>query len=200
MDITVTLSPAGNTTRRELAALASESAQALRGLRDVAGVAPVRGVAPDGAKGMAEELGAFVLSLQPAAITGGVRRAAGRAGARAGHADQGQDHRGRRDRAGVRPAPHHDRADGRAGDPAARRTAPGLAPPWPAHALLVGVSQFKDNRLAALNAPPNDVQALAGVLRDPERGGFGSVTVSINPDFLTLRDQMAALFNPPRSG
>lgn len=77
MDITVTLSPAGNTTRRELAALASESAQALRGLRDVAGVAPVRGVAPDGAKGMAEELGAFVLSLQPAAITGafGVLRA-----------------------------------------------------------------------------------------------------------------------------
>ena len=64
------------------------------------------------------------------------------------------------------------------------------------HALLVGVSQFKDARLAALNAPTNDVEALAGVLRDPERGGFGSVTVSINPDFLTLRDQLAALFNP----
>ncbi|HSU04549.1 MAG TPA: caspase family protein [Acetobacteraceae bacterium] len=61
--------------------------------------------------------------------------------------------------------------------------------------LLIGVSEFDDNRLAALNAPQSDVEALSAILRDPARGGFDQIAVSINEDFLTLRDRLAALFD-----
>ena len=61
--------------------------------------------------------------------------------------------------------------------------------------LLIGVSEFDDRRLAALNAPQSDVQTLSAILRDPARGGFDQVAVSINEDFLTLRDRLAALFD-----
>ena len=63
------------------------------------------------------------------------------------------------------------------------------------HALLVGVSRFKDSRLNTLNAPANDVEAFAAILRDPARGGFDGVKVSLDPDFLTFRDNLSALFN-----
>lgn len=62
------------------------------------------------------------------------------------------------------------------------------------HALLLGVSRFGDARLQTLNAPANDVQALAAVLRDPERGGFDRVTVSTDQDYLGMRDRLFALF------
>jgi chaperonin GroEL len=61
-------------------------------------------------------------------------------------------------------------------------------------ALLIGVSRFDDQRLSALNAPPQDITALADVLRDPARGGFEEVALSLDDDFLTVRDKLAALF------
>jgi uncharacterized caspase-like protein len=61
-------------------------------------------------------------------------------------------------------------------------------------ALLIGVSRFDDPRLSALNAPAQDVTALAEVLRDPARGGFEEVTLSLDEDYLTVRDRLAALF------
>lgn len=60
--------------------------------------------------------------------------------------------------------------------------------------LLVGVSRFDDRRLSALNAPAHDVDALAAVLRDPARGGFDQLDVSIDEDYLAVRDRLAALF------
>jgi Caspase domain len=64
-----------------------------------------------------------------------------------------------------------------------------------AHALLVGISQFDDPKLAKLNSPQSDVEAFAGVLKDPTRGGFDSVSVSIDQDVLTIRDQLSALMD-----
>src|SRR5882757_7166307 len=64
-----------------------------------------------------------------------------------------------------------------------------------AHALLVGISQFDDPKLAKLNSPQSDVEAFAGVLKDPARGGFDSVSVSIDQDVLTIRDQLSALMD-----
>lgn len=58
----------------------------------------------------------------------------------------------------------------------------------PRHALLIGVSRFADERLARLNAPENDVNALIGILRDSTRGGFETVELSLNEDFLAVRD------------
>ena len=62
------------------------------------------------------------------------------------------------------------------------------------HALLIGVSRFDDSRLAALNAPADDVKALGAVLRDRQRGGFDNVAISLDEDFLTVRDRLATLF------
>ena len=62
--------PSGNTTQRELSALSSQVAEALRGLRAVEGVSSVRTVLPEGAKGMAQEVGSFLLQIPASAITG----------------------------------------------------------------------------------------------------------------------------------
>jgi hypothetical protein len=70
MDMTVTILPSGNTTQRELAALSRQVTDALRGLRAVEGVTPVRSMAPEGAKGVADEVGSFMLQIPAAAITG----------------------------------------------------------------------------------------------------------------------------------
>ena len=64
-----------------------------------------------------------------------------------------------------------------------------------AHALLIGISHFDDPKLAALNSPKEDVQAFAQVLKDPQRGGFDSVEVSIDNDLLTIRDQLSTLMD-----
>ena len=64
-----------------------------------------------------------------------------------------------------------------------------------AHALLIGVSRFDDHKLAKLNSPIEDVQAFAGVLKDPQRGAFDSVEVSLNQDLLTIRDKLSALMD-----
>ena len=63
------------------------------------------------------------------------------------------------------------------------------------HALLIGVSEFADERLARLNAPTNDVIALRGILQDSSRGNFDSVELSLNEDFLRLRDQFSTFFD-----
>src|SRR5438034_7564371 len=63
------------------------------------------------------------------------------------------------------------------------------------HALLIGVSEFADNRLARLNAPTNDVLALRGILQDSARGNFDSVELSLNEDFLAVRDHLSRFFH-----
>jgi uncharacterized caspase-like protein len=62
------------------------------------------------------------------------------------------------------------------------------------HALLIGVSEFTDQRLARLNAPTNDVIALRGILQDSSRGSFDSVELSVNEDILTVRDHLSRFF------
>src|SRR4051812_34543583 len=64
-----------------------------------------------------------------------------------------------------------------------------------AYALLLGISEFTDPRLAKLNAPKGDVEALARVLQDPERGTFDSVVTCIDQDVQTIRDQLVALLD-----
>ena len=63
------------------------------------------------------------------------------------------------------------------------------------HALLIGVSTFTDKRLNTLNAPASDLQALSAILADPARGGFDSVTPSLDEDFMVVRDRLATLFD-----
>jgi hypothetical protein len=63
------------------------------------------------------------------------------------------------------------------------------------HALLIGVSEFADKRLARLNAPTNDVIALRGILHDSSRGNFDSVELSVNEDFLAVRDHLSRFFH-----
>ncbi len=62
------------------------------------------------------------------------------------------------------------------------------------HALLIGVSEFADKRLGRLNAPTNDVIALRRILEDDSRGGFSSVDLSLNEDFLAIRDRLGRFF------
>ena len=70
VDVTITLIPAGNTTGREIAALQTEVQDALGRVRGVQSVAPVRDTAPEGAKGVADVIGAIFLMLPPGVITG----------------------------------------------------------------------------------------------------------------------------------
>jgi uncharacterized caspase-like protein len=63
------------------------------------------------------------------------------------------------------------------------------------HALLIGVSEFADGRLARLNAPINDVIALRDILEDASRGGFDSIALSLNEDFIEVRDRVSRFFS-----
>jgi len=63
------------------------------------------------------------------------------------------------------------------------------------HALLIGVSEFVDQRLARLNAPINDVTRLQGILQDSSRGCFDSVELSPNEDFLEMRDRLSRFYH-----
>jgi uncharacterized caspase-like protein len=62
------------------------------------------------------------------------------------------------------------------------------------YALLIGVSEFADKRLARLNAPSRDVAALQEVLEDGEHGHFDKVEVSQDEDFLSIRDRLYRFF------
>ena len=70
MNITVTILPQNDTTQREVAALAAEAADAVRGLRDVIRVGPAGAPAPAGAKGLGSDLASLLVSLPPSAISG----------------------------------------------------------------------------------------------------------------------------------
>lgn len=70
MDITVALVPVGNTTEREIAALKEEVQDAVRRVRGVEDVVPGRSDAPEGAKGLGEEVGAFLVGVPPNIISG----------------------------------------------------------------------------------------------------------------------------------
>src|SRR5437763_16032879 len=63
------------------------------------------------------------------------------------------------------------------------------------HALLIGVSEFADERLAQLNAASNDELALRGILQVSSRGNFDSVELSLNEDFLAVRDHLSSFFH-----
>src|ERR1700740_2999848 len=63
------------------------------------------------------------------------------------------------------------------------------------HALLIGLSQSADKRLERLNAPTNDVIALREILQDGSRGGFDTVELSLNEDFVGMRDHLSKFFH-----
>ena len=63
------------------------------------------------------------------------------------------------------------------------------------HALLIGVSDFIDERLSRLNAPTNDVIALREILLDNTRGGFDTVELSLNEDFVGMRENLSQFFH-----
>ncbi len=64
----------------------------------------------------------------------------------------------------------------------------------PRHALLIGVSEFADTRLARLNAPIDGVIVLRDIFRDSSRGRFDSVELSVNDDFVAMRDHLSRFF------
>jgi len=69
VEITVVLIPVGKTTEREVAALRTEVQGAVQRLRGVERVGPVRSQAPEGAKGVAEAVGAFLVGLPAGAVS-----------------------------------------------------------------------------------------------------------------------------------
>jgi hypothetical protein len=70
MELEIALRPAGTTTVREVAELSAEVQDTLRRHREVERVASRPETAPEGAKGVAEAIGAFLVGIPPAAITG----------------------------------------------------------------------------------------------------------------------------------
>lgn len=60
-------------------------------------------------------------------------------------------------------------------------------------ALLVGTQEYADTRLRPLTAPADDVEALAGVLRDPAIGDF-EVTLLIDRPHYEIERQIEATF------
>jgi len=63
------------------------------------------------------------------------------------------------------------------------------------HALLIGVCEFRDSRLARLNAPINDIIKLQGLFEDGSRGGFDSVELSRDEDFLAVRRRLSRFYH-----
>jgi hypothetical protein len=71
MDVSIGIVPLGDTTEREVAELADELREAVAQVRGVTHVGSVEAVAPLGAKGLGETLGAFLVSL-PAGVVPGI--------------------------------------------------------------------------------------------------------------------------------
>jgi uncharacterized caspase-like protein len=61
------------------------------------------------------------------------------------------------------------------------------------HALIVATASYSDSRLQQLRAPAADAEALADVLRDPERGDF-EVEVGVNKTHGELTRMIARFF------
>jgi hypothetical protein len=68
--MTVKLIPLENTTPREIRALRNEVEDAVRRMRGVGCVAPIHTDAPVGSKGIAEDVGAFLVGIPPSIIAG----------------------------------------------------------------------------------------------------------------------------------
>jgi hypothetical protein len=66
--MTVRLAPVGNTTPSELRNLRHQTEVAVRQLRDVNDVSSIYTDAPNGAKGIAEDIGAFLVGIPPTLI------------------------------------------------------------------------------------------------------------------------------------
>ncbi|MEM7591288.1 MAG: caspase family protein [Cyanobacteria bacterium P01_A01_bin.83] len=60
-------------------------------------------------------------------------------------------------------------------------------------ALLIGVSEYGEG-IPSLSASPNDVAAIARVLKNPHMGGFDEVTPLINPDAKAMRLAVQKIF------
>ncbi|MCC5602986.1 caspase, EACC1-associated type [Nostoc favosum] len=60
-------------------------------------------------------------------------------------------------------------------------------------ALLIGVGEY-GNGLSPLPAAPKDVEAMRGVLENPEIGGFDQVTPLINPERQAMEEAIFTLF------
>ena len=70
MNITITLVPMGKTSEREIAALRARVQGAVERLRGVREVMPVRSDTPEGAKGVAATVGAFLVGVAPEVVAG----------------------------------------------------------------------------------------------------------------------------------
>jgi hypothetical protein len=63
------------------------------------------------------------------------------------------------------------------------------------HALIVATAQYADPKLQRLRAPAADAERLAGVLRDPERGGFAEVEVLADESEGAITRRIARFFD-----
>ncbi|MBI4739381.1 caspase family protein, partial [Candidatus Woesearchaeota archaeon] len=61
------------------------------------------------------------------------------------------------------------------------------------YALVIGNSDYKDNRLSQLTAPTEDASTLADILEDPTIGNF-EVTCLINESVDRIRKEIADFF------
>ena len=61
-------------------------------------------------------------------------------------------------------------------------------------ALLIGVDDYDQTSFKRLHTPPNGVRALENVLSDPKIGHFNRVKTLINPDFITMQQEIEDLF------
>lgn len=64
--------------------------------------------------------------------------------------------------------------------------------------LFIGNNEYEDGTLSKLKTPAADVHALAGVMRDPEIGGFDEVTELINQDETSIRRAISRFFMQKR--
>jgi hypothetical protein len=63
------------------------------------------------------------------------------------------------------------------------------------NALILGVCQYDDAKLARLNCPSSDVASLAAVLQDPGLGGFDSVIQLVDEQRAVAERAITKLFN-----
>jgi hypothetical protein len=70
VELTVGLLPLGNTTKEEIADLSADVQDEVEQLRDVERVSPVWRANPDGAKGLGQDIAAFLLEVPPTMISG----------------------------------------------------------------------------------------------------------------------------------
>jgi hypothetical protein len=174
VDLSLQISPVGDTTAREVSAASQEVRNVLERLPGVEWIAPQRVPAPDQTKGgLVDLLGGLSALCRPRCAEGGVAGAADRplppaVGDEGFDPDQGRTSQFRVRSEEDQPPGAGERSRALGGGRASGLTGEVMA----RHALLIGVSEFTDQRLARLNAPINDVIALRSILQDTSRGSF----------------------------